>query len=72
MKAGLTSIIESNYVMVYIIGVGAAWNTANVHDGSTIAVFGLGAVGLAVSCDIILYTTNMYILCIWLLFTALL
>lgn len=30
-------------------GVGAAWNTANVSAGSTIAVFGLGAVGLAVS-----------------------
>jgi len=31
------------------VGVGAAWNTANVHSGSTVAVFGLGAVGLAVS-----------------------
>jgi alcohol dehydrogenase len=30
------------------IGVGAAWNTANVKEGSTVAVFGLGAVGLAV------------------------
>lgn len=30
-------------------GVGAAWNTANVHSGSSVAVFGLGAVGLAVS-----------------------
>ncbi|KAK7349842.1 hypothetical protein VNO77_07594 [Canavalia gladiata] len=30
-------------------GVGAAWNTANVHSGSTTAVFGLGAVGLAVA-----------------------
>jgi Zn-dependent alcohol dehydrogenase len=29
-------------------GVGAAWNTANVSKGSTVAVFGLGAVGLAV------------------------
>ncbi|CAH1415339.1 unnamed protein product [Lactuca virosa] len=28
-------------------GLGAAWNTANVHAGSTVAVFGLGAVGLA-------------------------
>ncbi|KAL5725890.1 alcohol dehydrogenase [Ranunculus cassubicifolius] len=28
-------------------GVGAAWNTANVKPGSTVAVFGLGAVGLA-------------------------
>jgi alcohol dehydrogenase len=30
-------------------GVGAAWNTANISTGSTVAVFGLGAVGLAVS-----------------------
>ncbi|KHN13321.1 alcohol dehydrogenase-like 4 [Glycine soja] len=30
-------------------GVGAAWNTADVHFGSTVAVFGLGVVGLAVA-----------------------
>ncbi|KAK8445235.1 hypothetical protein SEVIR_9G289100v4 [Setaria viridis] len=30
-------------------GVGAAWNTANVSTGSTVAVLGLGAVGLAVA-----------------------
>ncbi|XP_038875569.1 alcohol dehydrogenase-like 4 [Benincasa hispida] len=30
-------------------GVGAAWNTANVKAGSTVAIFGLGAVGLAVA-----------------------
>ncbi|KAK7286907.1 hypothetical protein RJT34_22255 [Clitoria ternatea] len=30
-------------------GVGAAWNIANVHSASTVAVFGLGAVGLAVA-----------------------
>ena len=29
--------------------MGAAWNTANVQAGSTVAVFGLGSVGLAVS-----------------------
>ncbi|KAL5180449.1 Alcohol dehydrogenase-like 3 [Glycine soja] len=29
-------------------GVGAAWNTADVHFGSTVAVFGLGVVGLAI------------------------
>ncbi|CAD5176243.1 unnamed protein product [Musa acuminata subsp. malaccensis] len=27
--------------------LGAAWNTANVTEGSTVAVFGMGAVGLA-------------------------
>lgn len=30
-------------------GVGAAWNTADVKAGSSVAIFGLGAVGLAVS-----------------------
>lgn len=30
-------------------GVGAAWNTAKVEAGSTVAIFGLGAVGLAVA-----------------------
>ena len=29
-------------------GVGAAWNTAKVKEGTTTAVFGLGSVGLAV------------------------
>lgn len=29
-------------------GVGAAWNTADVKAGSTVAIFGLGSVGLAV------------------------
>ncbi len=28
--------------------MGAAWKTCNVEEGSTVAVFGLGAVGLAV------------------------
>ncbi|KAK1303421.1 Alcohol dehydrogenase-like 3 [Acorus calamus] len=30
-------------------GVGAAWNTADVKKGSSVAVFGLGSVGLAVA-----------------------
>ncbi|KAJ4966394.1 hypothetical protein NE237_018243 [Protea cynaroides] len=30
-------------------GVGAAWKTANVEEGSTVAIFGLGAIGLAVA-----------------------
>ncbi|KAM1025329.1 hypothetical protein ACFX13_039217 [Malus domestica] len=30
-------------------GVGAAWNTANVQPASTVAIFGLGSVGLAVA-----------------------
>ncbi|GER25749.1 alcohol dehydrogenase [Striga asiatica] len=30
-------------------GLGAAWNTADIRAGATVAVFGLGAVGLAVS-----------------------
>ncbi|GAV83260.1 ADH_zinc_N domain-containing protein/ADH_N domain-containing protein [Cephalotus follicularis] len=30
-------------------GVGAAWNVAKVEEGSTVAIFGLGTVGLAVA-----------------------
>ncbi|KAL2468165.1 Alcohol dehydrogenase-like 7 [Forsythia ovata] len=30
-------------------GVGAAWRTANVEAGSTVVIFGLGAIGLAVA-----------------------
>ncbi|KDP36844.1 hypothetical protein JCGZ_08135 [Jatropha curcas] len=30
-------------------GVGAAWRTANVESGSTVAIFGLGSIGLAVA-----------------------
>ncbi|KAL5229770.1 hypothetical protein ABZP36_028546 [Zizania latifolia] len=30
-------------------GLGAAWNTANVSKGTTVAIFGLGAIGLAVA-----------------------
>lgn len=30
-------------------GVGAAWRTAQVESGSTVAIFGLGAIGLAVA-----------------------
>ncbi|KAL5982285.1 hypothetical protein ACLOJK_016356 [Asimina triloba] len=33
-------------------GVGAAWKVAGVEEGSTVAVFGLGAIGLAASCDV--------------------
>lgn len=28
------------------------WNTAKVEEGSIVAVFGLGTVGLAVSCSL--------------------
>ncbi|MCO5584300.1 hypothetical protein L7F22_038224 [Adiantum nelumboides] len=30
-------------------GLGAVWNTAKVHAGSTVAIFGLGTLGLAVA-----------------------
>jgi S-(hydroxymethyl)glutathione dehydrogenase/alcohol dehydrogenase len=30
-------------------GIGAAWRTANVETGSTVVIFGLGAIGLAVA-----------------------
>jgi len=30
------------------VGVGAAWRTAGVEPGSTVAIFGLGSIGFAV------------------------
>lgn len=32
-----------------IIGLGAAWKVADIAGGSTVVIFGLGTVGLAVS-----------------------
>lgn len=32
-----------------ILGLGAAWNVANISKGSTVVIFGLGTVGLSVS-----------------------
>lgn len=40
-------------------GLGAAWNVANVSKGSTVAIFGLGTVGLAVRMS--LFTLLMYL-----------
>ena len=31
-----------------VAGIGAAWKVADVEEGSTVAIFGLGPVGLAV------------------------
>jgi len=31
------------------VGLGAAWKVADVEEGSTVVIFGLGAVGLAVA-----------------------
>lgn len=42
-------ILSENGMVLLIKGVGAAWNVADVQPGSTVAIFGLGAVGLAVS-----------------------
>lgn len=41
--------IQIVVMSVNLAGVGAAWNVANVQPGSSVAIFGLGAVGLAVS-----------------------
>jgi alcohol dehydrogenase len=32
-----------------LLGLGAAWNVANVSKGSSVVIFGLGTVGLSVS-----------------------
>lgn len=34
--------------MNFYLGVGAAWKTAQVEQGSTVVIFGLGSIGLAV------------------------
>lgn len=39
---------SSIYCNLGFVGVGAAWKTANVEAGSTVAIFGLGSIGLAV------------------------
>lgn len=36
-------------------GVGAAWNVADIQPGATVAIFGLGAVGLAVSFPLVFF-----------------
>lgn len=33
------------------LGLGAAWNVADISKGSTVVVFGLGTVGLSVSVE---------------------
>lgn len=38
----------------YILGLGAAWNVADISKGSTVVIFGLGTVGLSVSIGIIM------------------
>lgn len=35
-------------VIMWKAGIGAAWKVAGVEAGSTVAIFGLGAVGLSV------------------------
>ena len=43
-------------------GVGSAWLICKVHQGSTVAVFGLGTIGLAVSVLNIIYTFQTRVL----------
>lgn len=42
-------------------GVGAALNAADVEPGSTVAIFGLGTIGLAVS-NLCLKISTVYVL----------
>ena len=37
------------------LGLGAAWNVADVSEGSSVVIFGLGTVGLSVSIHISLH-----------------
>jgi|APAra0007618407_1042631.scaffolds.fasta_scaffold24839_1 Zn-dependent alcohol dehydrogenase len=41
------------------VGLGAAWKVADVEEGSTVVIFGLGAVGLAVH----LFQININYIC---------
>jgi alcohol dehydrogenase len=36
-------------IALLTLGIGAAWNVADVSKGSTVVIFGLGTVGLSVS-----------------------
>ena len=51
IRAVLWNHIQFPFFSLFLApaGVGAAWNSADVSAGSTVAVLGLGAVGLAVS-----------------------
>lgn len=40
--------IEFEAHLMFFPGVGAAWRSAGVEKGSTVAIFGLGSIGLAV------------------------
>ncbi|CAK8533443.1 unnamed protein product [Lathyrus sativus] len=44
-------------------GVGAVWKVTDVEKGSTVAVFGLGAVGLAADANHVIPQTNIDNLC---------
>lgn len=48
-------------------GVGAAWKVADVEEGSTVAIFGLGAVGLAVL-FFFFYNNKLFLLLIFFFF----
>jgi Zn-dependent alcohol dehydrogenase len=42
---------EGNQVLTFVVplpGVGAAWRLARVEPGSSVVIFGMGSVGLAV------------------------
>lgn len=36
-------------LLICFLGLGAAWNVADVSKGSSVVIFGLGTVGLSVS-----------------------
>ncbi|CAH8382988.1 unnamed protein product [Eruca vesicaria subsp. sativa] len=44
-----TTSYQTRGDMEWLPGVGAAWKVADVEEGSTVAIFGLGGVGLAVA-----------------------
>ena len=45
------SLVGADYAsyLNQFLGLGAAWKVADISEGSTVAIFGLGTVGLSVS-----------------------
>lgn len=48
-KCAQELIVQLNNNWGSILGLGAAWNVADISKGSTVVIFGLGTVGLSVS-----------------------
>lgn len=41
---------QFGFILTGVTGLGSVWNVAKVDEGATVAIFGLGTVGMGVSC----------------------